>query len=134
MPNSSTTLIGNKEELLRYLKSRTHAYHLSNLFFRDFHYAILSFAESKGRKLSYGDAEVLAGLFITSLEQSGILKPVKPGSWMLNYPEFKKVSEKPAAPTKPAAAQSTLKPAAPTQSGSAASSAPKAPADAAATV
>jgi hypothetical protein len=133
MPNSSSTLIENKEELLCYLKSRTHAYHLSNLFFRDFHYAILSFAESKGRKLSYGDAEVLAELFIVSLEQSGILKPVKQGSWMLNYPEFKKVSEKPAVPAKAATAQSTLKPATPTQSGSATSSAPKAPADAAAT-
>jgi hypothetical protein len=133
MPNSSTTLIENKEDLLRYLKSRTHAYHLSNLFFRDFHYAILLFAESKGRKLSYGDAEVLAGLFITSLEQSGILKPVKPGSWMLNYPEFKKVSEKPAAPAKPAAAQSTLKPATPTQSGSADPSTLKTPANAPAT-
>lgn len=126
-------MIENKEELLRYLKSRTHAYHLSNLFFRDFHYAILSFAESKGRKLSYGDAEELAGLFIASLEKSGILKPVKPGSWMLNYPAFKKVSEKPAAPAKPATAQSTPKPVTPTQSGSPASSTPKTTADAPAT-
>ena len=115
MKNSSTRLIGNNEELLRYLKSRTHAYHLSNLFFRDFHYAILSFAETKGQRVSYGDAEELAGLFIASMEKDGILKPIKPGSWMLNYPEFKKVSVKPAAPV---------------HSGSAASSAAKTAADA----
>jgi hypothetical protein len=99
-------LIENKDELLRFLKSRTHAYHLSNLFFRDFHYAILSFAESKGRKISYGDAEDLAASFITSLEKSGILKPIKPGSWMLNFPEFRKIADKPAAPSRPAAVQS----------------------------
>jgi hypothetical protein len=134
MKNSSTRLIEDEEELLRYLKSRTHAYHLSNLFFRDFHYAILSFAESKGQKVSYGEAEELAGLFIASLENNGILKPVKPGSWMLNYPEFKKVSEKPAAAAKPAVAQSASRPAASMQSGSASSSASKTAADATATV
>lgn len=133
MPKSLTILIENQEELLRYLKGRTHAYHLSNLFFRDFHYAILAFAESKGRKISYGDAEDLAGLFITSLERSGILKPVKPGSWMLNYPEFKKVSEKPAAPAKPAAGQTAARPVAMTQSGSPGPGVSKSAADAAAT-
>jgi hypothetical protein len=133
MPKSSTRLIENKEELLRYLKSRTHAYHLSNLFFRDFHYAILSSAEMKGQRISYGDAEELAGLFIASLEKSGILKPVKPGSWMLNYPEFKKVSDKPAAPAKRVGAQSVSKLVATTQNATAASSTPIASPDAAAT-
>ena len=125
-------MIENKEELLRHLKRRTHAYHLSNLFFRDFHYAILSFAETKGQKVSYGVAEELAGLFIASLEELGILKPVKLGSWMLNYPEFKKVSEKAAAPAKPSASQSTIKPVPLIHNGSAPSSAPKTEADAAA--
>jgi len=97
-------LIDDKEELLRYLKGRTHAYHLSNLFFRDFHYAILSYAHSKGRRISYGEAEELAALYIASLQEAGIVKPIKPGSWMLNYPAFKKVSEKHAASLKAAAA------------------------------
>jgi hypothetical protein len=133
MPKSSSTLIENKEGLLRFLKSRTHVYHLSNVFFRDFHYAILSFAESKGQKISYGDAEKLAEVFIASLETSGILKPVKPGSWMLNYPEFKKISNRPAAPAKAAAGQSASKPLASTQSASPGSSVQKAAADASAT-
>jgi hypothetical protein len=130
MRHSATTLIENEEELLRYLKGRTHAYHLSNLFFRDFHYAILSLAENKGQKLSYGDAEKLAALFIASLEKSGILKPVKPGSWMLNYPEFKKVSEKPVLSVKPAATPSAQKSVGTAPSATSASSAPKASADA----
>lgn len=77
-------------------------YHCSNMFFRDFHYGVLSYAESKGRKISYGAAEELAAIVIADLEKSGILKPIKPGSWMLNYPEFRAVSLKPAPATKPA--------------------------------
>jgi len=101
MPNHSKTLIENTKELLQHLKSRTHAYHLSNIFFRDFQYAILSFADGKGLKISYGMAEVLAGQFIVALEESAILKPIKPGSWMLNYPEYKKVTQKTAPSAKP---------------------------------
>ena len=101
MPNHSKTLIENTKELLQHLKSRTHAYHLSNIFFRDFQYAILSFADGKGLKISYGMAEALAGQFIAALEESAILKPIKPGSWMLNYPEYKKVTQKTAPPAKP---------------------------------
>lgn len=101
MPNHPKTLIDNTKELLQHLKSRTHAYHRSNIFFRDFQYAILSFAEAKGVKISYGMAEGLAGQFISALEQSEILKPIKPGSWMLNYPEYKKVSQKTPPPAKP---------------------------------
>ena len=126
---SAMTLIENKEELLRYLKNRTHAYHLSNLFFRDFHYAILSFAESKRQKLSYGDAEKMAEVFIESLVQSGILKPVKPGSWMLNYPEFRKVSEKPASLAKAATPQVVTKPVAVSKVGASVSTSPTAATD-----
>jgi len=120
MPNHSKTLIENTKELLQHLKSRTHAYHLSNIFFRDFQYAILSFADGKGLKISYSKAEALAGQFIAALEQSEILKPIKPGSWMLNYPEYKKVTQKTAPPAKPVTTSSatiiTAEPAAATSS------------------
>jgi hypothetical protein len=102
MSNHKEQLIQNSDELLRFLKARTHAYHKSNLFFRDFHYAIIAFAESKGQQVSYGDAEELAHRFVASLEKSGVLKLVKPGSWMLNFPEFLKQSSKPAPSPKPA--------------------------------
>jgi hypothetical protein len=94
MANHPMTLIENTKELLQHFKSRTQAYHLSNVFFRDFQYAILSYAEAKGLRISYGMAEGLAAQFIVTLETSEILKPIKPGSWMLNYPEYKKVSQK----------------------------------------
>jgi hypothetical protein len=38
---------------------------------------------------------------IDSLMHSGILKPIKPGSWMLNYPEFRTVSTKTETSAKP---------------------------------
>lgn len=101
MSNHKEILLQNSDELLRFLKARTHAYHRSNLFFRDFHYAILAFAESKGQRTSYGDAEELAYRFVALLEKSGVLKLVKPGSWMLNYPEFLKQSSKPSPTPKP---------------------------------
>lgn len=105
MPDKFNFLISNKEELLRFLKPKVHLYHQSNVFFRDFQYGIISFAESKGLKLRYDVAEDLAKQFLASLERSGILRPIKPGSWMLNYPEFKKPSAKPEVSAKPTAAQ-----------------------------
>ncbi|MCX6135611.1 MAG: hypothetical protein NTU47_17525 [Ignavibacteriales bacterium] len=104
------SLIVSKEEFLHHLKSRMHMYHCSNMFFRDFHYGILSYAEVKGRKISYGAAEELATIVISDLEKSGILKPIKPGSWMLNYPEFRTVSLKPSPAAKPAASAAPPKP------------------------
>jgi hypothetical protein len=109
MANPFYSLIKNPVDLLLYLKGRTHAYHLSNLFFRDFHYALLAFGETKGVKVSYGKAEELACLVIADLERSGILKPIKPGSWMLNYPEFRKEPVKQAAAPKPAPAATAPK-------------------------
>jgi len=103
MANQNETLIENTDELLHFIKARTHAYHRSNLFLRDFHYAIIAFAVIKGQHVSYGKAEELAGRYIARLESTGILKPVKPGSWMLNFPAFLKQSSKPVPPARPAA-------------------------------
>jgi hypothetical protein len=96
----------NVKDFLFFLRSKYSLFHLSNVFFRDIHYGIISYLEGKGTKLGYGDAEQLAKRFIGGLEQSSILKPIKNGSWMLNYPEFRKPPVKPAASPKPAAATS----------------------------
>ncbi|HTY39385.1 MAG TPA: hypothetical protein VMH23_19870 [Bacteroidota bacterium] len=102
MTDRDAALIDNTDELLRFLKSRTQVFHLSNIFFRDMHYGIQAFALAKGRRLSFGAAEELAGILIRKLEEGGILRPIKPGSWMLNYPEFKKESTKPVPASTPA--------------------------------
>ncbi len=96
-------IIGNKEDFIHHLKSRFELYHLSNVFFRDIQYGIMSFAEGKGVKVTYGQAEEAATTLIRDLEASRTLKLIKAGSWMLNYPAFRKPSTKPSAA--PAAAK-----------------------------
>jgi len=99
-------LTDNTDEVLRFLKSKYHFIHLSNVFFRDLQYGVMAYFESKGTKLGYGDAEELTTQYVAMLERANVLKPITHGSWMLNHPEFRKPPVKPAAPAKPAAAAS----------------------------
>lgn len=96
-------LADGTKEVLQFLKSKYYFIHSSNVFFRDLQYGLISYFEAKGMKLDYGESEVVTRMFIEILERSGILKPIKTGSWMLNYSEFKKPPAKPAAPAKPSA-------------------------------
>jgi hypothetical protein len=73
---------------LQYLKARFPTFHNSNLFFRDFHYAIKNFLEIKDMKVNYADSEVLAKEFSEFLESKGILVKVNDLGWKLNYTEF----------------------------------------------
>ena len=109
MKNDFETIISSKIEFVRFLKTRASLFHLSNVFFRDIQYGIMSYAESKGDQISYGRAEEVAKLVINNLEGSGILKPVKQGSWMLYFPEFRTPSVKVTSPS------SALKPTPSTQ-------------------
>lgn len=99
----------NKKEFLTFLKSKYKVYHLSNIFFRDVHYAVRSYLEWKGMKMSYPEAEEVALRLVSALEAENILTKIDGSAYLLKYPEFKKPAVKPAAPAKPAAA----KPAAP---------------------
>lgn len=99
MKNDFEVIASNKTEFIRLLKTKFSLFHLSNVFFRDIQYGIMMYAESRGEQISYGRAEEVAKLVINNLEGSGILKPIKPGSWMLNYPEFRTPPAKPAPST-----------------------------------
>ena len=109
MKNDFETIISSKIEFIRFLKTRASLFHHSNVFFRDIQYGIMSYAESKGDQISYGRAEEVAKLVINNLEGSGILKPIKQGSWMLDFPEFRTPSAKMTPPS------SALKPTPSTQ-------------------
>ena len=100
-------LIRNQKELLTFLKSRYHLYHLSNVFFRDLHYGVMAFAVRNGKTLSYAEGERLTKGWVASLESSGVLRRLDDRTWLLRYPEFKLVAAKPAVPAKPAAAPGT---------------------------
>ena len=78
----------NKTEFLKYLKSKFSLIHMSNIFFRDFHYGVMSYLEEHGMKLKYHDAEHVAREAAADYEKSGIFKKIDHQSWLLNYPEF----------------------------------------------
>ena len=78
----------HQSEFLKYLKSRFTLIHLSNFFFRDFHYGVMSYLEDHGMKLKYYDAEKVAREVGDALEKNGIFKKIDYQSWLLIYPEF----------------------------------------------
>jgi len=81
-------IINNQTEFLKYLKSKFTLIHLSNVFFRDFHYGVLSYLEEHGMKMKYSQAENVAREVGARLEANGIFKKIDHQSWLLNYPEF----------------------------------------------
>ena len=120
-----------QKEFLEFLKTRYHLYHASNVFFRDFHYGVMTFLDLHREKHTYSESEELAEQVIASLVEQGILLKVANQAYVLNYPAFKKPPVKPAAPAKAAAparpaAPAASKPAVPSAKASTSnSSAPK---------
>lgn len=84
----ATFIISRQTDFLKYLKSRFTLIHLSNFFFRDFHYGVMSYLEEHRMKLKYYDAEKVAREVGLAFEKSGIFKRIDHQSWLLNYPEF----------------------------------------------
>lgn len=97
-------------EVLNYLKSKYHIYHQSNIFLRDVQYGVMSYLHSKNYKCTYGQAEVLALVYLEFLEGKEIVRKMHPGTWIVNYPDFRKPVDKPATPVKPAAPAVAAKP------------------------
>src|SRR5438105_1620958 len=95
-------ITGNTEEFLKFLKSRFPLIHLSNFFFRDFHYGVMAFLEKNGKKLKYLEAENIAKEAAADLENKGIFKRIDHQSWLLQYPEFALPRVEKPAPVKAA--------------------------------
>lgn len=96
-------LLENQKDFLSFLKTKFKLFHLSNVFFRDMHYGVMSYLEWKNKPLQYSQAEDLTRALIQKLESGGILKNVDRLAFTLVYPDFKKPPVKPAVPAKPAA-------------------------------
>ncbi len=82
------SIISRQAEFLKYLKSKFTLIHMSNFFFRDFHYGVMAYLEEHGMKMKYQDAENVAHEVAAKLERSGIFKRIDHQSWLLMYPEF----------------------------------------------
>ena len=81
-------IISRQAEFLKYLKSKFTLIHMSNFFFRDFHYGVMAYLEEHGMKMKYQDAEKVAHEVAAKLESGGIFKRIDHQSWLLMYPEF----------------------------------------------
>jgi hypothetical protein len=81
-------IANNQVEFLKYLKSKFTLIHLSNFFFRDLHYGVMSYLREHGMKLKYFDAEKVTREVGSILEKNGIFKKIDHQSWLLSYPEF----------------------------------------------
>lgn len=89
------TITNNKIEFLHFIKKSFPVFHNSNLFFRDVHYSVLGFLESKNIKTNYGDSEKIAHEVTKFYEKLHFFKKLDNNTWVINYPEFvqaKKVS------------------------------------------
>ena len=100
-------VLKNSRDVLDFLRTRFPVFHRSNLFLRDVQYGIQAMFVQKGVRVSYADAEEIAGAFVEKLEKDKILVPIDRQSWVVHYPDYRtpvrKKAEAPAAvPGKPA--------------------------------
>ena len=84
----AATIIENQKDFLKYLKAQFPLYHLSNIFFRDFHYGVMNYLMAYKKKLKYSDAEQVTREVINEFEKTGLLRKIDKQTWLLNYPEF----------------------------------------------
>ncbi len=84
----SQYIIGNQVEFLNYMKSHAQLIHLSNIFFRDLHFAVMGFLKIKKVKVGQTDAETVAREVALHFEKRNILKKLNMQTWMLNYPDY----------------------------------------------
>ncbi len=82
------TITHNTDEFLKFLKKKFTLIHQSNVFFRDLHYGVIGYLESKGKRIKYSVGEQIAKEIASDLEKKGIFKRIDHQSWELNYPEF----------------------------------------------
>ena len=99
-------LLTHSTEFLGFLKTRVPVYHLSNIFFRDVHYAVIDFLGAQGMTVRHTPAESLARLVLEKLEKEKMLVKLDHQTWMVKHSEYRTPVRKTApaaAPARPAA-------------------------------
>ena len=99
-------ILSHSGEFLQFLRGRVPVFHLSNVFFRDIHYAVMAFAALRGLTLDYTRAEDVTQQLIEKLVREKVLIPIDRQTWTVHSEEFRTPVTKPApaaAPAKPVA-------------------------------
>lgn len=112
MIEKANLIIRNQKEFLNHLRSKFHLYHNSNVFYRDLHYGVMEYLQRENIKHGYTETEAITSYLINDFIEKGIFRQIDSRTWMVNYPEFKKISTKAQPPSKPAAPVSTPPPSA----------------------
>jgi hypothetical protein len=96
-------ILTHSGDFLPFLRTRVPVFHLSNVFFRDIHYAVIAFAAENRFRVGYTEAEGIAHRLIERLEKEKLLLPIDHRTWAVNREDLRKPGAKPAAPpAKPA--------------------------------
>jgi len=97
--NALQNITGDPKAFLAFLKSKYLMFHKSNVFFRDLHYGVMAYLESRGLACRYGETEEIAWKVIETLEQAGFLIRVDDRTWCLQYEEFRLIPQAKPAPS-----------------------------------
>ncbi len=84
----SQYIIGNQVEFMNFMRTRAQLFHLSNVFFRDLHFAVMEFLKKKKISVAQTEAETVAREIATHFEKKNIFKKLNMQTWMLNYPDY----------------------------------------------
>ena len=84
----SQYIIGNQVEFLNFMKARAQLIHLSNVFFRDLHFAVMEFLKKKKVNVGQTEAEIVAREVAVHFEKRNIFKKLNMQTWMLNYSDY----------------------------------------------
>ncbi len=84
----SQYIIGNQVEFMNFMRTRAQLFHLSNVFFRDLHFAVMEFLKKKKISVAQTEAEIVAREIATHFEKKNIFKKLNMQTWMLNYPDY----------------------------------------------
>jgi len=84
----SQYIIGNQVEFLNFMKTRAQLIHLSNVFFRDLHFAVMEFLRRKNVRVGQTEAETVAREIAVHFEKRTIFKKLNMQTWMLNYSDY----------------------------------------------
>lgn len=73
---------------MNFMRTRAQLIHLSNVFFRDLHFAVMEFLKKKNIKLGQTEGEQVAREVALHFEKKNIFKRLNMQTWMLNYTDY----------------------------------------------
>jgi hypothetical protein len=82
-------ILSHSGEFLQFLRGRVPVFHLSNVFFRDIHFAVMAFAAVRGLTLDYTRAEEVTRQLIDKLVKEKVLIFIDRQTWTVQSEEFR---------------------------------------------